>query len=44
MDTEIKITAEEFIDELIELGIDGRIMEGKEVVYNAPLFVVGKPG
>ena len=36
--------AREFVDELILLGVFREIDEGMEVLSNAPLFVVPKPG
>ena len=44
MDEEQSKVASDFVDELIALRIVGTIEEGREVLRNAPMFVVPKPG
>ena len=42
MDKEQIAVATEFVDELLELGIVGKIAEGLLVLCNAPMFVMPK--
>jgi hypothetical protein len=44
MDDEARIAAGQFADELLSLGVVRTIEEGREVLANAPLFVVPKEG